>query len=110
MRLNAIEHLTPDELDRKLVEGSRLVVYEYCISLVVATLRRETRVRLLKPGELGLVRGLPFSILSLALGWWGIPWGIIYTPLAIVTNCAGGRDVTAEVLDRLHDLGKHQPV
>ena len=31
------------------------------------------------------------------LGWWGVPWGIIYTPLTIFTNLFGGQDVTDEV-------------
>jgi ATP-dependent phosphoenolpyruvate carboxykinase len=32
------------------------------------------------------------------LGWWGIPWGPIYTIAAVVTNIRGGKDVTAEIL------------
>ena len=42
-------------------------------------------------------RAFPYSLLTLVLGWWGIPWGLIYTPLALMTNFSGGRDVTAEV-------------
>jgi hypothetical protein len=97
----AVGSLSPEELRHLVVKGGRLVEYEFCISLVVGSLRRTSGVRLLKPGELGLVRGLPFTILSFLLGWWGIPWGIIYTPLAIITNCAGGRDVTGAFLARL---------
>jgi hypothetical protein len=28
-------------------------------------------------------------------GWWGIPWGVIYTPLTIMTNVMGGFDVSS---------------
>jgi hypothetical protein len=97
MQIHGIEHLTAEEVDAQLAAGGRLVYYEYCISLIFATLRRPTRVYLLRPDEIGLLRGLPFALISLLLGWWGIPWGIIYTPLTIITDLSGGRDVTAEV-------------
>jgi hypothetical protein len=41
---------------------------------------------------------LPFTLLSLVLGWWGIPWGPIYTIQSVVINFQGGKDVTKEVL------------
>jgi hypothetical protein len=34
------------------------------------------------------------------LGWWGVPWGLIYTPLTLWTNLSGGRAVTAEEWQR----------
>ncbi len=109
MRIRGAEGLTATELDAELAAGGRVVFYEYCISLVVLTLRRPSALRLLRPGELGLVRGLPYTLLSLVLGWWGVPWGIIYTPLTILTNCSGGRDVTAEVRARLGSSGSGEP-
>ena len=75
----------------------RWVVYEYCISLVAVTLRRPTRPIHLKSGQWAWVRGLPFVGVSLFLGWWGLPWGVIYTPLTIFTNLTGGCDITAQV-------------
>ena len=97
MQIRGVGNLSPSELDAYLAAGGRFVFYEVCISLVVATLRRPSAVYLLRPGELGIVRGLPFTLVSLLLGWWGIPWGFVYTPLAIITNFSGGRDVTAQV-------------
>jgi hypothetical protein len=47
--------------------------------------------------ETGLKRGVVYSLPSLFLGWWGVPWGIIYTPITIFTNLCGGQDVTDEV-------------
>src|SRR5262245_60231826 len=97
MNIPGIEHLTLEELDAKLAAGSRFVYYEFCISLIIPVLRCPSRVYFLRPDELGLLRGLPYTVVSLLLGWWGIPWGIIYTPLTILTNISGGRDVTPAI-------------
>ena len=98
MRIHGIDGLTPAELDRELAAGGRFVFFEYCISLIALTLRRPSDIFFLRPYQYGIVRGLPYSLISLFLGWWGVPWGLIYTPLTLYTNLSGGRDVTAEVL------------
>jgi hypothetical protein len=82
------------------VARERLVFYEYCISLIFLSLRRPTAVVRLRPGQYGWFRGLPYTILSLLLGWWCIPWGFLYTPLVLWTNLSGGRLITAEEWQR----------
>jgi len=79
------------------IQGIEIHGIDDCISILFLTLRRPTGVFLLGPNELGLRRGFGYSLISLFLGWWGIPWGIIYTPLTIITNFSGGKDVTPEV-------------
>jgi hypothetical protein len=97
VRIRGIDEWTLEEMDAELAAGGRFVFYEYCISLIVITLRQKTDVYLIRGDELGLMRGLRFSLISLLLGWWGIPWGFIYTPLTLITNFSGGRDVTPEI-------------
>lgn len=99
IRIRGLENCTPDQLEEVVAGGGRLVFYEYCISLIFITLRRPSDVFFLKRGELGLVRGLPYTLISLLLGWWGLPWGVVYTPLVLLTNLGGGRDVTHQILD-----------
>jgi len=79
--------------------NDRLVFYEYCISLIFVSLRRPSVVVRLRPGQWGWIRGLPYTLLSLLLGWWCIPWGLIYTPLTLWTNLSGGRRITT-IVDR----------
>lgn len=74
-------------------DGEVLVFYEVCISLVFVTLRRPTRVHRLAAGESGTWRGLPYALVTLLLGWWGLPWGLLYTPLVLWTNLSGGCEV-----------------
>ena len=97
MQIRDVDAPSPPELEAALEAGSRFVYFEYCISLIFVTLRKPSAVVLLRKGEYGIIRGLPYSLLSILLGWWGLPWGLIYTPLALFTNLRGGRDVTAEV-------------
>ena len=97
MNIRGIDELTSAELEKELAAGGRFVYFEMCISLLFLTLRHPTQVHFLRANDLGLVRGLPYTITSLLLGWWGVPWGIIYTPLVLMTNLSGGRDVTREV-------------
>jgi hypothetical protein len=51
----------------------------------------------LPPGESPVRQALPYTIVSLLLGWWGIPWGPLHTIEALKTNLNGGIDVTSDV-------------
>jgi hypothetical protein len=105
MRIRGAEDLTPEELAVELAAGGRLVFFEYCISMLLLTLRCPTDVYLLRPGDSALLRGLPYTLLSLLFGWWGVPMGLFYTPLTLVTNLSGGCDVTDAVLALLREQG-----
>jgi hypothetical protein len=101
MRIHGIEDLTPAEIEQEVEAGGRFVFYEYCISLLVASTRRPSDVYFLRADDWGVLRGLPYCLLSLFFGWWGIPWGLIYTPLSLFNNLGGGCDVTAEIMPLL---------
>ena len=86
------------ELQQELQQGGRFVMYQYCISILILTFKRSSNVYFIRHEENSIVKGLPFTLLSLLLGWWGIPWGPIYTIQAVWNNFKGGKDVTKEVL------------
>ena len=104
MPIEGFDNLTEARREAERSAGGRFVVYEICISFVILTLRRRTRVRFLRAGESGLWQGLPYTALSLVLGWWGVPWGVYHTPLVVWTNLCGGHDVTAQVRGSAHAL------
>lgn len=93
--------MTPHELNFELQQGARFIVYQYCISVIFLTFKRPSKVALVRPGESRLSKGLPFVFLSLLLGWWGIPWGPIYTVQSLWVNLNGGKDVTDGVVQAL---------
>ena len=109
MRIHGIDGLTAEDLDQAIQYGGRFVFYEYCISCLVFTLRRPSDIIFVHGHEWGWVRGLPYTLVTLLLGWWGLPWGFIYTPLALATNIAGGCDVTYDTRVYLASLAGPPP-
>ena len=73
-------------------------MFRYTISIVVMTFRRSSPIYWIPAGEGTIGKRWGFSLVNLLLGWWGIPWGPIYTIQSIYTNMTGGKDVTAEVM------------
>jgi hypothetical protein len=74
------------------------VLYQYCISVVFMTFKRSSSIHFIPAGAGSVGKGLPFSGISLLAGWWGIPWGPIYTIQSLWVNFCGGRNVTQEIM------------
>ncbi len=106
MDVKGLEGITPQMLEFELNRGGRFVLFYYTISLLVVTFRRNSSVYFFRSGEGRFVKGLPFALISLIAGWWGIPWGPIYTLQSLAVDFRGGKDVTAEVVAA---LGKGGP-
>lgn len=100
-KIRGIEGMKQDELNFELQRGSKFVLFQYCISVIVLTFRRPSDIYFLRAGENPLVKGLPFTLLSLVAGWWGIPWGPIYTIQSVYNNSRGGKDVTQAVVNSM---------
>ncbi|CAN94666.1 MULTISPECIES: hypothetical protein [Sorangium] len=98
MTIAGIEGLSNETIRGELAAGARFVVFEYCISILILTFKRSSAVHYIRPGESALLKGLPYTMISLLFGWWGFPFGLLYTPMALITNLSGGRDVTATIL------------
>lgn len=101
MQIKGLEGLSPEAIGAELERGARFVIYKYAISIVVMTFQRPSDVYFVRSGESRVGKGMGFTVISLFFGWWGIPWGPIYTIAALVANLGGGKDVTAEVLAAL---------
>ena len=101
IKIRGIEGMRAAEVDFEIGRGARFVFFQYCISIIVLTFRRSSDIYFLRQGEGAITKGLPFTLLSLVAGWWGIPWGPIYTIQSIYNNSRGGKDVTQSVLHSL---------
>jgi hypothetical protein len=98
LAISGTEGLTAGEVADEVRRGGRFVVFSYCMSILFVTLQRSSKVHFIRAGESAASRALPYTLVSLLLGWWGIPWGIIFTPVAVISNLRGGKDVTADVM------------
>ena len=101
MELRGVDGMSVGEVEDLVRQGGRFVMFTYTISLLVMTFRRPTAVHFIRPGEGTFGKHLPYTLLSLLLGWWGIPWGFIYTPWTVIENLSGGKDVTPDVMASL---------
>ena len=98
MKIKNIEGFTAVELQGEVNSGGRFVYFPYTVSLLVVTFRRTSGVYLIRAGENATMRSMPFTLLTLFLGWWGIPFGPKYSYESIRSNLRGGKDVTDDVM------------
>lgn len=98
MAIKGVEGLNVGEVQDQVRQGAKFVVFGYCLSFLIITLKRSSDVTFIRAGDSAVVASLPYTLLSLVLGWWGFPWGLIYTPMVLIQNLGGGKDVTAEVM------------
>ncbi|HEV7670949.1 MAG TPA: hypothetical protein VGS22_20725 [Thermoanaerobaculia bacterium] len=101
MPIQGIEGIIREQLHFEVQQGGKFVYFQYCISVLIMTFRRSSDIYFIRAGEGTFGKGIGFTLISLVAGWWGIPWGPIYTIGSVVTNLGGGKDVTQEVLASL---------
>ena len=104
-QINGISGMTPGEIAFELNRGGKFVVYRYCFSAVVVTMTQNTGVYLVRADKSRIMKGMPWTLLTLCAGWWGFPWGPIRTVQSIWINLQGGTNVTAEIAAALQVPG-----
>jgi len=97
-----IQGLSGQQIRDLVAQGGKFVMYKYCISIIVMTFNRPTNVYFIPPQKSGVAPGVGFLFVSLFLGWWGLPWGPIYTIGNIANVLKGGKDVTGEILAQIN--------
>ncbi len=72
-------NLSIEEIITDINKGGKFISYGYCVSIVALTFRLTSSPYFIKSTELPSKYRLKYNILSLLFGWWGLPWGPIYT-------------------------------
>jgi hypothetical protein len=96
-KIQGIEGLSKSQIQFELGRGGRFVQFQYCISALVITFKRSSPIYFIRTGESAVGKGMAFTLLTLVAGWWGIPWGPIFSVQSIHRNLSGGKDVTKEM-------------
>jgi hypothetical protein len=102
MVIKNTEGLSGNDIRRMVDQGGKFVIYKYCISIILMTFNNPTDVYFIHPGKSRITPSLGYLFMNTILGWWGIPWGPIYTIGNIYTCLSGGKDITIEVLNQIN--------
>lgn len=86
--------------NNKITLKTEVTQYQGCVSFFVFTSRFRSRFFIVGHGS--VLEWLMFSGITFMFGWWGIPWGIIFTPQALYRNLRGGyRQSVSTILDNI---------
>jgi len=84
---------------RALYEGEQItkdtVIIRYCIvySAIIYT-KKEFSNYCLKGSERSYRIGIMSTMFNLIMGWWGLPWGLIYTPQSLYINLSKSESIS----------------
>jgi hypothetical protein len=92
---------TVEKLEQEVRAGGRFVIFDWNFSILVMSFQRHTDLQWVGRGADGSGRATLWTLISMVVGWWGLPWGVIFTFSTMYHNALGGRDVTAAVLDQV---------
>jgi len=101
-KINGVEGMSAGQVRFELERGGHFVRFQYCVSVILVTFKRSSPIYFIRAGENPLAKGMGFTLLTLVAGWWGFPWGPIYSVQSIYLNLSGGKDVTKEVAAALN--------
>ncbi|TPN85177.1 hypothetical protein [Aquimarina algicola] len=104
-QIKNIEGLSMDDINRELSNGGKFVVFQYCFSIILMTFRRGSDVYFIRADESTVKHSIGFTLITFFFGWWGIPWGPIYSIGALASNLSGGKDITQEVINSMNLKG-----
>ncbi len=97
LKIKGIENLSAEQVQAQLQQGARFVIFQYCVSILVMSFKRNSPIYFIPAQEKTTPRSLRFIGISLLVGWWGLPWGPIWTYRTVLKNLKGGIDVTQHV-------------
>lgn len=100
-QIKNIEGLSVSQIRQMVSQGGRFVTFPYTVSIVVMTFKRGSSIYFIQPGEKSIKHSYKHVLVNSVLGWWGIPWGPIYTIGCMYDHITGGKDITGEVMSFL---------
>ena len=106
MKIEEISQLSISELNKELARGAKFVQFSYTISIVVMTFKHYSNVYFIRQGDSISADRWIYTLINLIFGWWGIPFGPIYTIWSLIEN-AKGKDITADVISALNGKSNH---
>ncbi len=98
----AMPAAAPGSLVAAVQAGHRYYIIPYVFSVVVLTFRRNMGgVREVSDHNWPVMPLVGAALVTSLFGWWGFPWGIIFSIGALGRLWNGGRDVTFQMLQQV---------
>lgn len=96
------EGLSTDQINYELQRGAKFLVFSYTISIIILTFRRTSDIYFVKSDEPSSKYSWKYSLLTFFFGWWGFPFGPIFSISSFYKNFTGGKDITQEILNHVN--------
>jgi hypothetical protein len=90
-----------EDVLRSMERGAIVVRYPYVISAVLVSFALESRAVLIERPAQRYTGTIPYLLLTLVFGWWGVPWGPIFTAKAVWCLMRGGEEITDSIHEEL---------
>jgi len=104
LKIEGIQHLSSSEILAEIQQGAKFKRFSYCHSFLVVTYNKTSPIYFIKSSEGYIGYAMPYIIQSLLLGWWGFPWGPIYTIGALFQDLFGGENMTEDIKKILKEV------
>ncbi len=103
VQLEGTQGMTIEQVRNEVAKGGKFVKFTYTMSFIFLTLQRPSgSIYFIKSNESPVDYGMKYLLLSMLLGWWGIPFGPIFTIVSIV-QAFKGQDITEIVMASLNE-------
>ncbi len=96
--LPGTEGMTLGDVELDVLKGGRFLSFTWNISVILLSYRKNTGLIYVPSHRKSGHHALGWGVFSLLFGWWGFPWGLIYTPASLWKNASGGNDHTRDIL------------
>ena len=91
----------PGSLVEAVLAGHRYYAVPFVFSLAVITFRRTMGgVHEVSDGKWPVLPIAGATLITSVVGWWGFPWGIVYSIAALIRLWNGGKDLTKTMLQQ----------
>lgn len=96
------EEKTYSSVVDQVMDGNRYVTIPFVVSIVIMSFQRQMGgVHVVGNGSFPTGPLVGASLITVLFGWWGIPFGIIFSFVSCFHLFKGGRDVTFLVLENV---------
>ena len=109
-RIKGARDMTIASLRSAVAGGARIVLFPYAESWLIVSFKRTSEPTLVPAGASRLSTALVPILHSLLFGWWGFPWGPIFTVQTIWQCARGGIDITDAVMPALEQDYADRPL